>query len=67
MSKPRSANKNDKTPVDRVIVQVQLEGDEAARFEAYKKREIIDISSVAGKKLMLERLAQLETAASLAR
>ena len=62
MAKAKGTNDGKSPAANKVIVQVQLEGDEADRFEAYKKRETINISSVAGRKLMLERLAQVESA-----
>ena len=41
-------------------VSLQLRGVDADRFRDYKRREIIDQNSVAAKKLMFERLAQIE-------
>ena len=41
-------------------VSLQLRGVDADRFRDYKRREIIDQNSVAAKKLIFERLAQIE-------
>jgi hypothetical protein len=45
-----------------VNVTFQLKGDDARDFTDYMKRERIDINSVAGKKLALERLEQWKVA-----
>lgn len=46
-----------------VIVQVQLTGDDRERFLAYKRRaEFTPSNAEAGKRLLLERLAQVEAA-----
>jgi hypothetical protein len=49
-----------------IIVQVQLEGEEAQRFEAYKKGQTLKVNAAAGRKLMLERLAQVEAEEAVA-
>jgi hypothetical protein len=52
------------TDKDTVIVQVQLVGPDKERFLAYKRSAEFEPSNAeAGKKLMLERLAQVEAAA----
>lgn len=43
-----------------INVTFQLKGVDAEEFRAYMEREFIDINSVAGKKLALERLRELK-------
>ena len=50
-----------------VNVTFQLRGEDAQDFNEYMKRERIDINSVAGKKLALERLEQWKHTATAAR
>lgn len=47
------------TPVN---VMVTLEGEEAARFLAYKKRKYLKANAEAGRQLMMERLDEVEAA-----
>ena len=44
--------------IARVFISFSLEGEEAAKFLAYKKDEFIKNNAEAGRKLMLERLYQ---------
>jgi hypothetical protein len=64
MAAGRLRKKNeDRSSNGALVIQVQLEGDEARRFEDYKKREFLRANSEAGRKLMLERLAEVQPAA----
>jgi hypothetical protein len=47
-------------------VMVTLVGEEAERFLAYKDKEFLRANAEAGRKLMMERLAQLESASPAA-
>ncbi len=56
--------KADRADGDSVLIQVRFEGDEARRFEAYKSKEFIRANAEAGRKLMLERITQVEAEAA---
>jgi hypothetical protein len=45
---------------DVVVIQVQLEGEEARRFTDYKTKQFLRANSEAGRKLLLERLTEIE-------
>jgi hypothetical protein len=47
-------------PKDKLLVGVLLEGEEIERFHQYKEQEKIRANAVAGRKLLLERLGQIE-------
>lgn len=48
----------------KIQVNFQLQGEDAERFLAYKRRERISATSEAGRKLALERLDQIEKEAA---
>ncbi len=52
-----------KSQKQKTVVILELEGDDKRRFEAYMKREHISKKAPAAKKLMLDRLDQLDKAA----
>jgi hypothetical protein len=43
----------------RLQINVQLEGDDADRFQAYKDKEFLKTTAEAARKLILERLAEV--------
>lgn len=53
-----------KSPNRKTIVILELEGDDARRFAAYMEREHIAKKAPAAKKLMLDRLDELEKKAA---
>jgi hypothetical protein len=49
---------------DKIHVNFQLQGEEVKRFLRYKQSQFLRNSSEAGRKLMMERLAELERSAA---
>lgn len=52
-----------KTNANKMIVILELDGEQKRRFEEFMEREHIEKKAPAAKKLMLDRLDELERAA----
>lgn len=48
-----------KEKIERLQVNIELEGDDLRRFLLFKKHEVIKANSAAGYKLLVERLNQV--------
>jgi hypothetical protein len=46
--------------VQKRVIGVPLQGDALAKFEDYKRKQFIDQDAVAARKLILERLSEIE-------
>jgi hypothetical protein len=44
--------------MDTMSITIELKGDEVTQFNEYKKKQFLRSNAEAGRKLMLERLAQ---------
>lgn len=58
--KPQESDVEKDDSVETVNITYHLTGDEARSFNQYKKRQFLRNNAEAARKLMLERLAQVE-------
>ncbi len=55
-------NMQNEEQVQKRVVGVPLQGEALKKFDEYKAKQFIDQDAVAARKLILERLAQIEEA-----